>query len=240
MNKKHYIISFVIILTIIGLTITTKVVYDLNKETKIRNEIKEINSAFKTANLDDNHINEILNHRIIKKGHYKEVEDSIKLYYKDVYSDLKNLTFLLDDDNFTNYLTGKNLKEDSPSFIKSKDNLQNSKAQIGEYYQKLTNELTDDNIKLSYTTKYNFDTYYRNLYLELTKIVLDDNFKTNIDNQYNNTINKISTFDEALNFLIANRGHWAIKKEVIMFDETTLYEEYIKITDKLNKKEEKK
>lgn len=236
MKKKTIIIFILIVIAVLG--IVTKLVLDLNKETKIRNEIKEISKVFDIANIDDDQVNEILSRRIVKKGHYADVEDSIKTYYTNLYSDLKNLTFLLDDDNFSSYLTEKNLNDDKPTFIKSKDNLQNSKAQIEEYYTKLTNELTDKTTKLSYAAKKNLSTYYRDFYLELTTLAIADDFQSEIETAYKQTNAKIDVYNEALDFLIANKGHWEVKNEVIIFDETTLYEEYLVITDKLTNQTE--
>lgn len=236
MKKKTIIIFTLIVIAVLG--IVTKLALDLNKETKIRNEIKEISKVFDIANIDDDQVNEILSRRIVKKGHYADVEDSIKTYYINLYSDLKNLTFLLDDDNFSSYLTEKNLNDDKPTFIKSKDNLQNSKAQIEEYYTKLTNELTDKTTKLSYAAKKNLSTYYRDFYLELTTLAIADDFQTEIETAYKQANTKIDVYNEALDFLIANKGHWEVKNEVIIFDETTLYEEYLVITDKLTNQTE--
>lgn len=235
-NKKTVIICIFIIIAVLGISI--KLALDLSKEAKIRNEIKEISKVLNLANIDDDQVNEILSRRIIKKGHYADVEDSIKNYYTNLYSDIKNLTFLLDDDNFSSYLTEKNLNDDKPTFIKSKDNLQNSQAQIEEYYTKLTNELTNKNEKLSYVAEKNLSTYYRDFYLELTTLAIPEDFQTQVDNAYEQTLEKIEIYNEALDFLIANKGHWTVKNEVILFDETTLYEEYIVITEKLSKVEE--
>lgn len=235
-NKKTLIICIFVIVVVIGISI--KLVLDLNKETKIRNEINEISKVFNLANVDDDQVNEILSRRIIKKGHYAVVEDCIKNYYINLYSDIKNLTFLLDDDNFNNYLTEKNLNDDQPTFIKSKDNLQNSKAQIDEYYTKLINELKEKDKKLSYVATKNLSTYYRDFYLELTTLAIPEDFQTQVEDAYKQTLEKIEIYNKAFDFLIANKGHWTVKNEVIIFDETTLYEEYIALTEKLTTTEE--
>jgi len=237
MKNKKLLILLIIILVIIGLFVSIKVGIDLSRESKIKNEIKELTKGISISNIDDENIDNILNRRVIKKGRYAKVEDSIKEYYQTLYSDLKNYTFLIDEDNFTNYLSGTNLNEDKPSFIKSKDNLNNSKAQIDEYYEKLITELTDEQTILSYVNNKNLDNYYRNFYLELSTLAVSDDLQTNIENTYNNTINKIDVYNEALDFLVANKGHWAVKNEVIIFDDTLLYDEYVKITDKLNSSE---
>lgn len=232
MEKKHFIIGLIIILIVVGLGISIKVALDFNKETKIKNEVKEIKIAFDTNNFEN--INEILDRRLIKKGHYSDVEISIKLYYKNLYNSLDNINFLLDEDNFSSYLTGKNLNDDKPTFIKSKNNLQNSRAQIEECYNKFLEELNNNSNKSSYIIDKKLKKYYQNFFLELTDLAVSDEFKEKLNNDYKSTLDKINIYNEAFDFLAANKGHWAIQNEAIVFDDTIIYEEYVSITKKLN------
>ncbi|HIS17089.1 MAG TPA: hypothetical protein IAC02_00560 [Candidatus Coprovivens excrementavium] len=235
MSSKKKILTIIIIslIVIAVAAITIKLVGDLNKETTLKNEVKEI-SKFMNINQNENdEINEILTRREITKGKYKNIENDIKQYYQVIYSDLQNFSFLIDNDNFNIYLSSENLNEDKPSFIKSKDNLQNTKAQIDEYYNKLIKELNDESIKLSFITEDRLDSYYRNFYLELTSLAISDNLKKELDTAYEEVLSKIEIYNEALDFLVANKGHWAIKNNVIIFDDTILYEGYLEITNKL-------
>ncbi len=235
MSSKKKILTIIIIslIVIAVAAITIKLVGDLNKETTLKNEVKEI-SKFMNINQNENdEINEILTRREITKGKYKNIENDIKQYYQVIYSDLQNFSFLIDNDNFNIYLSSENLNEDKPSFIKSKDNLQNTKAQIDEYYNKLIKELNDESIKLSFITEARLDSYYRNFYLELTSLAISDNLKKELDTAYEEVLSKIEIYNEALDFLVANKGHWAIKNNVIIFDDTILYEGYLEITNKL-------
>lgn len=235
MSSKKKILTIIIIslIVIAVAAITIKLVGDLNKETTLKNEVKEI-SKFMNINQNENdEINEILTRREITKGKYKNIENDIKQYYQVIYSDLQNFSFLIDNDNFNIYLSSENLNEDKPSFIKSKDNLQNTKAQIDEYYNKLIKELNDESIKLSFITEARLDSYYRNFYLELTSLAISENLKKELDTAYEEVLSKIEIYNEALDFLVANKGHWAIKNNVIIFDDTILYEGYLEITNKL-------
>ena len=233
MKKKYIVIASIIALLIIGIFIVSKVSIDLNRENKIKNEVKEIIQIIESDNIDKAELIEILDRRVVTKGDYNLVETSIKAYYKDLYDDISNLSFLLDDDNFSNYLTASNLKEDRPSFIKSKDNLQNSKAQITEVYNELNNQLTDKTTIMTYIADKEVSTYYKDFYYSLVYDYITEEYQETITTKKDNTLSKIDVYNEALEFLIANKGHWDLSKEVIMFDETTLYEEYLSITDKL-------
>lgn len=232
MNKKKIIIISIAIILILALGIITKVAIDFNKESKIRNEIKEIEKVFFSS--DNTSINEILDRRIIKKGPYATVEESIKAYYKNLYSTKENIFFLLDDDNFSNYLSSKNLNDDKPLYVKSRSNLKNTKAQLDENYQKYLSDINETSNKLSYLTEKDLKSYYSNFYIELTENVITSESKEVLEKEYNKAINRINIYNEVYDFLSANKGHWAIKNDRLEFDDTLLYEEYINITDKLS------
>lgn len=234
MEKKHLIFFIILLLFIVGSVITFNVVTDLNDEGKIKNEIKEISKVFTIANIDDEDVNEILDRRIIKKGTYADIENSIKQYYKSLYSDLKNLTFLLDADNFTNYLSSKNIVEDGPIFLKSRSNLTNTKSQITEYYDKFTKSISNDNNKLSYMDK-SAKKYYIDFYLELTDLALPEDFEQQLEKEYNNVINNIDIYNQAFDFLYANRSDWEIRNNELVFEDATILDEYMKVIDQLNK-----
>ena len=234
MNKRKAIIFIVFILILLVIGIAIKIVIDFRKEGQIRNEVKEVTKVFVPSNIDDESINALLERRVITKGEYSKVEDSIKSYYKDLYSNLKNITFLLDEENEYNYLSSENLKNDSESLLKAKDSITNTKAQIDEYYTLFINYLTIDDTKLSYVADKNLSNYYIKFYLELTNEVNDEELKENLLTKYNKVNNRLDIYSEALTFLETNVKHWSIKKGTISFDSTEYYDDYIEITNKLN------
>ncbi len=233
MKKKYFMIAVIILLTIISAITVVKVITDLKKETKIKNEVQKIIEILESDTIDKTELIDILDRRVVTKGNYVEVENSIKLYYKDLYDDISNLTFLINEDNYSNYLTSANLKEDRPNFIKSKDNLQNTEAQINEVYTELTNQLTDKSIIMSYIIDKDVKTYYKDFYYTLVKDYISENWQEDLSSKKNITLKIIQTYNEALDFLVANKGHWKLNNDLITFDDTTLYEEYLLITGKL-------
>jgi len=238
MKKKTIIIIILSILAIILVSVTVKLALDYKKEDKIRNEVKEITQAIESQNSNDS-FNKIINRRLIKGGQYEKVEDLIKLYYRDVYNNLSNLNFLLDEDNFISYLTVKNLKEDAPKFLKSRDNLNNSKAQIEEHYDSLMKLLDDDYTKAQYLEDKNIDIYYRNFYLELTNAKIKDEIKNEIKKEYMKALENIKIYNEAFDFLAVHESNWTIKNETIAIENPVLNEEYNNIIKKLdNEKKE--
>lgn len=229
-NKKLLIIGIILLII---LALTAKIALDFHKEKQIRNEIKEVTKLFGTSNIDDESAKEMLERRIIDKGDYKVVEDSIKRYYKDLYSNLNNINFLLDEENEFNYLSSTNITSDMPSFTKSKDTIKNTRAQTEEYYNLFIKYLTDEEIKLGYISDSKVRKYYVDFYLELTNEVNDENLKESLLAKYNSVNNKLDIYEEALTFLENNSEHWKIKDDNIAFDTTEIYDEYILITNKL-------
>ncbi|MGN1372288.1 MAG: hypothetical protein ACI4XM_08450 [Candidatus Coprovivens sp.] len=233
MKKKYYIVLIIIISVIIAASISIKVGTDLLKESKIKEEVKEIINYFEKGLYNDDELNKILNREVIESGYYNIVEKSVKTYYSDLKDDLSNLDFLLSDDNYSNYLNTSNLKEDRPNFVKSKDNLHNTKSQIEEVYKELDNQINDKNIKMSYINDKKLKTYYKDLYLSLINDYISEEFTKNISNIKEKSIEKITIYDEVFDFLIANKAYWSIEKELIVFKENIYYEEYLNIIKRL-------
>lgn len=233
MKKKYLIIAIIILAIALIIGISLKIGTDFSKETKIKNEVKLIVEYLDKGLYNDETLTKILNREVVETGDYSFVEKSIKSYYKDLQADLSNFDFLISEDNFSNYLSGSNLKEDRPSFIKSKDNLHNTKSQITEVFIELDNQLNDKSLKMTYIADKDVKSYYKEFYLSLIDEYLDEDFYNNIKTSKENTLSKIDTYNEALDFLIANKGHWDIDKEVIIFDDNIYYEEYLSITNKL-------
>ncbi len=235
MKKGRIIFTCCVLLLILASFLFAKVFNDLKKETKIKNEIKEVVSVLGTENIDDDDVSAILDRRIFSKGNYHIVEDSIKNYYKDLYNYQKNITFLMDEDNFSFYLSSKNIIDDGPTFTKSISNLQTTKSQLNDKYKEFENQITNERIQISYIYDRKVDSYYKQLYLEFINDYTPSTLLEDIKTKYEDTLKRIELYNEAFAFLNANSSHWKFIDDVISFDDTTLYESYKKITDKIEK-----
>jgi len=234
MKKRRKLIMIpIIIMIIVAFFIFFRVFKDLNMESKIKKEINEVVQIFGTENIDSDDINTILDRRLIKNGEYAELEDSIKTYYKDLYDDIKNLTFLMDDSNYGNYLSSDNLIDDGPSFVKSKNNLVTAKSQLNDCYDELINQLTDENEILSYIKDKKLNNYYNNLYLDIINEYTPNNLEDDITTKYKKVLNNIDVYNDIFDFLVTNKGHWSIQNDVITFDDSILLEKYNELTNKL-------
>lgn len=237
MNKK-IIIKIVLGIACFGfLFCLGKSIYDLSKEQIISEEIKEIDKVISLQDFDNDSVNEILDRTKISKGEYKKIEESLKSYYKDLYNTLKDIDYLLGEENDYNYLSSDNLSNDGPSFIKSKETISNTKAQISDIYDNFNLLLNDEETILAYLDE-DTNSYYTDFYKENIEIIKDNEYLNSIESIYNEKINELDIYNEALDFLVKNSDHWEIKDDLIAFDDTDLYDEYVTITNKLNNDEE--
>lgn len=238
MEKKKVIIIMILLFLIVGIVISFKVASDLDKEKKIKDEIKEIsreiNQAFSSDTDDYPLINEVFDRRVIKKGPYSDIEIAVKQYYSSLYNDLKNIVFLLDSDNFSIYLNSKNIMDDGPLFLKSRSNLNNSKAQIAEYYDKFKSSLKNNTNKLSYLSREE-KKYYIDFYLELTDLAVDSTFLDALELEYDNTLSNIEVYNQAFDFLYANRDEWEIRSNELVFHDASILDEYNNVLAEFNK-----
>lgn len=237
MNKKKKTIIIIAIIALIILSIIIKLSVDFYKENKLKNEVKEIVEILKKDPNNNERINEILNRTIIKSGKYNIVETSIKKYYKDLYSDYSNLLFIIDDQNFTNYLSESSLKENRPSFINTKNNITNTYNQIDALYIEVENQVTEMSIKLPYISEYDVSTYYKELYLSLIDDNLGTEFLNNIEIDKNKAKEKLAIYEEAIQYLSTYNNKWSIKNGSIVFEDLSYTTEYETIINKLKEVE---
>lgn len=233
MKKRTKIIIISIILLIIVGTITFKVLSDFNKEKQLKEEIKEIIKYYEKDLYNDPKLIKILDRQVIKKGQYKNVETSIKNYYKDLTEDLSNLDFLLSEDNYSTYLTEKNIKEDQPTFIKSKDNLDNTQKQIESVYTEIETQLNDQTHIVTYILDEDVKNYYKEFYLSLVNDYLTKEYKESLTNKKDLVLKNINTYQDTFDYLISTKGKWDIESNVIRFKDPIQQEEYNTIINKI-------
>jgi hypothetical protein len=233
MKKKNTIILVTIILFLVGILITIKIVSDFNKEKKINQEIKEIIKYYEKSSYNDENLKKILDRKIIEKGPYSEVEKSIKQYYKDLTQELSNLDFLLSKDNFSSYITTKNITEDRPTFIKSKERLENTKNQINSVHLQIDKLLNDKYEVMSYIANKEVKKYYKDYYFSLVKNYLTSSFSKNITSKKDMILNNIDIYEEIFDYLISTKGNWKIEDNTITFKNIINQDEYNNILKKI-------
>lgn len=237
MKIKKKTIVLISIIAILLLSIIVKLSTDFYKENKLKEEIKEIVRLINTNPENNEKIDELLNRTVIKKGKYNIVETSLKKYYKELYSDYSNLLFIIDDENFTNYLSETSLRENRPSFINTKNNIENTYNQIDALYTEVENEVKEISIKLPYISEYNLSTYYKELYLSLIDDNLGEEFINNLEKEKNKAKDKLAIYEEAIQYLSTYNNEWSIKNGVIEFKNISYRTEYETIMNKLKEVE---
>lgn len=235
MKKKHLVKTLLIISIIIAVFIAIDISLDFYKENKIRKEVVEIINYLNNENYKSTDIDTILNRHLIKKGPYHNVENCIKKYYKDFINEKQNIDFLISDDNYINYLSGENLKEDNLSFIHSKENLNNTKLQIKDTYKKMKNKVNDQKEKLTYIGNQKIKSYYKNFYLTLIDDYIDKEYLKKIEIKKDIALKNIDVYLEIFDYLNANRSNWKIRNNALEFNDTIYSEEYNNLLSKLIK-----
>ena len=237
MKIKKKTIVLISIIAILLLSIIVKLSTDFYKENKLKEEIKEIVRLINTNPENNEKIDELLNRTVIKKGKYNTVETSVKNYYKELYSDYNNLLFIIDDENFTNYLSETSLRENRPSFINTKNNIENTYNQIDALYTEVENEVKEISIKLPYISEHNLSTNNKELYLSLIDDYLGTEFIKNLEKEKNKAKDKLAIYEEAIQYLSTYNNEWSIKNGVIEFKDMSYKTEYETIMYKLKEVE---
>lgn len=237
MSKKKKTIFIIYIITILILSIIIKLSLDFYKETKLKKEINKIVELLNNEPENNEKIDELLNRTIIKSGKYNIVETNVKKYYKELYIDYSNFLFITDDDNFTNYLSETSLKENRPSFINTKNNITNTYNQIDALYTEVKKQVTEMSIKLPFISEENLSNYYKELYLSLIDDNLGTKFLEQLEKEKNTSKEKLSIYEEAIQYLSTYNKEWSIKNGEIKFDDLSYKTEYDTIINKLKEVE---
>lgn len=230
-NKKNMILIIAIIVIIV-LGITIKISLDFYQENKVKKEVEAIINILENDPENETAINEILNREVVKNGKYNKLETSIKSYYKEFYLNYSNLLFITSEDNFSYYLSTSTLKENRPSFINLKNNLDNTSNQLSEIYNTIDNLIKDNSLKLPYITEHNLNSYYKKLYLSLIDDYLPDTFNK-IKTQKENAQKKLEIYQEAINYLSTHNNEWELKNNNVTFKDIIKNDEYQNIINKL-------
>ena len=174
--------------------------------------------------------------KLIENPYYDECNNISSLYVareylKDVITEIKTITNILEDDQLTNILTASNYKADGPNFTKSKSYVASTKTSLIEATKKYNELLTDDKI-ISYINRKKVDSYYVDLYKnDLIGTVNKE--EANINKEITQITDILNVYEEVLNFLVKNKSSWTIENEQIVFNTDEQVNEYNKLISKI-------
>ena len=112
-NKSIKIILYLILAIFILFCVLVGffVVRDLRQEDDLRNNIKELNEMFSKNDLDVKKINKNLKTYVTTEENLK-LEKAVKKYYKDAFSLVLNINYVLTDKKITSLLNKNNILND--------------------------------------------------------------------------------------------------------------------------------
>ncbi len=227
MQKKIYIIIFIIILVIIGTIAYFSYNYYLDREEKVllQDEVEKVSKYIADDKVDLDKIEEILD-PVITTGNRLAVEEALEKYILTSAKAINNTISLLNDENTTNLLSASNYKQDGPIFTNSKAYITKTKAKLLENKEEVLNLTNEENI-LKYFKNSTNDDYYEKMYRDLA--IGNDLNKSDINN-FSNSIDTIikllDTSSEVINFLSQNSKSWQIENEEIYFTNQELLNTY--------------
>ena len=227
MQKKIYIIIFIIILVIIGTIAYFSYNYYLDREEKVllQNEVEKVSKYIADDKVDLAKIEEILT-PVITTGNRLAVEEALEKYILTSAKAINNTISLLNDENITNLLSASNYKQDGPIFTNSKAYITKTKAKLLENKEEILNLTNEENI-LKYFKNSTNDDYYEKMYRDLAiGNGLNKSDVNNFSNSLDTIIKLLDTSSEVINFLSQNSKSWQIENEEIYFTNQELLNTY--------------
>ncbi len=226
MNKSIKIFLNVIIVILIGIFIFL-FVRNYMTNGKVEREIKDLYDLIYVSN--DYDLEKIYNKMdtVVSDNAYAIVEIMAKTYLSDVFERILDLNEIIENNKINDVLTINNYKKDGKKFKETLAYLKEAKQQTLNLEAVMLSDLEINTI-MSYIVDEDLSDFYITLYgnLEFAK---EKNLKENkkkLEEKVNKFINKIEGMEKVLNFLIENSDYWKIDDNMIVFDNTTLSNEY--------------
>ena len=215
--KKKIIIGSAIVLAIIGYIFGYFFIRDIVRETKLLDEVDEIDNVLNTENANLDEVEEKLE-RTVSKGEYAMVERAYKNYISDFLKNMKNIAQVLNEEQITQSLTVENYKTDGQDFTKLED-------YKNEYKEFLTQGKAMEYIEND------LDKHYIDFYKD--EMVGEIEEDTTVEDSMDEVINLLKYSEDVIDFLVENKGKWQIDGENIVFESQELSNEYTKLIDKV-------
>ena len=226
--KKKIIIGSAIVLAIIGYIFGYFFIRDIIRETKLLDEVDEIDNVLNTENANLDEVEEKLE-RTVSKGKYAMVERAYKNYISDFLKNMKNIAQVLNEEQITQSLTVENYILDGPDFTKTKEYLTSTIQKLEEYKSEYKEFLTQG--KAMEYIENDLDKHYIEFYKD--EMIGEIEEDTTVENSMDEVINLLKYSEDVIDFLVENKGKWQIDGENIVFENQEHSDEYTKLIDKV-------
>lgn len=228
MNKSFKIFLNIAIIALVGL-IAFLVIRNFMTDGKVQREIKEIYDLIYNSNEETYDLETIYTKLddVVSDDGYAIVEIVAKNYLSDVFDKILELEDIINDEKMNNILTVNNYQEDGPSFSDTFGYLSETKQKVLNLEASMLNDLEVNTI-MSYIINEDLEDSYIDLYgsLEFAQEKNINQNKENVENTVDEFVNQIEGMEKVLNFLSEHKNEWKITDDMIVFDDTSLSNEY--------------
>lgn len=226
MNKSIKIFLNIVVIALVGI-IAFLVIRNFMTDGKVQREIKQLYDLI--YNSDEYDLEAIYGKfdDVVSNDGYAIVEIVAKDYLSDVFDKLLKLDETINDEKMNNVLTVNNYKEDGPDFTETKKYLNETRQNILNLEATMLDDLEVNTI-MSYIINEDLEESYFDLYgsLEFAKEKNIKKNKENIENAVDSFVSQIEGMEKVLNFLSGHKNEWEITDDMIVFDDTSLSNEY--------------
>ena len=228
MNKSFKIFLNIAIIALVGL-IAFLIIRNFMTDGKVQREIKEIYDLIYNSNEETYDLETIYTKLddVVSDDGYAIVEIVAKNYLSDVFDKILELEDIINDEKMNNILTVNNYQENGPSFSDTFGYLSETKQKVLNLEASMLNDLEVNTI-MSYIINEDLEDSYIDLYgsLEFAQEKNINQNKENVENTVDEFVNQIEGMEKVLNFLSEHKNEWKITDDMIVFDDTSLSNEY--------------
>lgn len=211
--------------TIAALFFGAYIVYSVNQELKIENNLSEIDYLV-NYDIFDSKIDDLLK-EYVSSGDYLVVEKAMKNYLKDIIYYARKINEINDNEEFIMVLSMDNFYEDMPDFNNSLRVINEVSLDVEDIKDNFVRLLQKDVI-YSYINDADIIDYYKDYYKELVydaSSIEDD--ASSIESNLDFVLNVLNLYEEFYNFLKENKNNWVVDGEYIYFANSNLEEKYL-------------
>ncbi len=228
MNKSFKIFLNIVIIAAVGL-VAFLVIRNFMTDGKVQREIKEIYDLIYNSDEETYDLETIYTKLddVVSNDGYAIVEIVAKDYLSDVFDKILKLEDIINDERMNNVLTVTNYKEDGPNFTDTINYLDETKQKVLNLKASMLGDLEVNTI-MSYIINEDLEESYIDLYgtLEFAKESNINKNKENIESAVDSFVSQIEGMENVIDFLIENKNEWEINDDMIVFDDTSLSNEY--------------
>lgn len=228
MNKSFKIFLNIVIIAAVGL-VAFLVIRNFMTDGKVQREIKEIYDLIYNSNEETYDLQTIYSKLddVVSNDGYAIVEIVAKNYLSDVFDKILELEDIINDERMNNILTVANYEEDGPNFTETVNYLSDTKQKVLNLKASMLGDLEVNTI-MSYIINEDLEESYIDLYgtLEFAKESNINKNKENIESAVDSFVSQIEGMENVIDFLIENKNEWEINDDMIVFDDTSLSNEY--------------